>query len=138
MIRRDSQDKGPSLRCLHLRAQEAEHGEALTGLLNIGLRFGMSSLGLLIGRERRVQHGKSIHSLAAGRSVHAARHPLAPRCLSIRRRMHGLLVWEVEAVTAENKVMEVHIDAGTGAVIDVEEEKPEQDMKRERKGGYQP
>ena len=52
--------------------------------------------------------------------------------------MHGLLVWEVEAVTAENKVMEVHIDAGTGAVIDVEEEKPEQDMKRERKGGYQP
>ncbi|MFO0700861.1 MAG: PepSY domain-containing protein [Nitrospira sp.] len=33
------------------------------------------------------------------------------------------LVWEVEVVTAENKVMEVYIDAETGDVIDVEEEK---------------
>lgn len=48
-------------------------------------------------------------------------------------KKHGTLVWEVEVVTAENKVMEVHIDAESGAVIDVEEEKPEQDMKREQK-----
>jgi uncharacterized membrane protein YkoI len=33
------------------------------------------------------------------------------------------LVWEVEVITAENKVMEVHIDADTGVVIDVAEEK---------------
>jgi len=38
-------------------------------------------------------------------------------------RKHDKLVWEVEVLTAENKVMEVHIDAETGAVIDVEEEK---------------
>lgn len=38
-------------------------------------------------------------------------------------RKHNRLVWEVEVLTAENKVMEVHIDAETGAVIDVEEEK---------------
>ncbi len=38
---------------------------------------------------------------------------------------HDKAVWEVEVVTAENKVMEVHIDAESGAVIDVEEEKPE-------------
>ena len=38
-------------------------------------------------------------------------------------KKHNKLVWEVEVVTAENKVMEVHIDADTGAVIDVEEEK---------------
>jgi uncharacterized membrane protein YkoI len=36
---------------------------------------------------------------------------------------HNKLVWEVEVVTSENKVMEVHIDAESGAVIDVEEEK---------------
>ena len=48
-------------------------------------------------------------------------------------KKHGMLVWEVEVVTAENKVMEVHIDAESGAVIKVEEEKPEKDMKRERK-----
>jgi hypothetical protein len=52
------------------------------------------------------------------------------------------LVWEVEVVTAENKVMEVHIDAESGAVIDVEEEKPEKDMKgaqkQERKQQHKP
>jgi len=48
-------------------------------------------------------------------------------------KKHGTLVWEVEVVTAENKVMEVHIDAESGAVINVEEEKPEKDMKREKK-----
>ena len=46
---------------------------------------------------------------------------------------HDKVIWEVEVVTAENKVMEVHIDAESGAVIDVEEEKPEKDMKRQQK-----
>ena len=48
-------------------------------------------------------------------------------------KKHDTLVWEVEVVTAENKVMEVHIDAESGTVIDVEEEKPEKDMKSEQK-----
>ena len=48
-------------------------------------------------------------------------------------KKHDKLVWEIEVVTAENKVMEVHIDAESGAVIDVEEEKPEKDMKSEQK-----
>lgn len=38
-------------------------------------------------------------------------------------RKHGKLIWEVEVVTAENEVMEVHIDAETGDFIDIEEEK---------------
>ena len=46
-------------------------------------------------------------------------------------KKHNTLVWEVEVVTAENKVMEVHIDAESGAVIDVEEEKAEKAMKGE-------
>jgi uncharacterized membrane protein YkoI len=50
-------------------------------------------------------------------------------------KKHGKLVWEVEVVTADNKVMEVHIDADTGAVIDVEEEKaePKKTRKHEQK-----
>jgi len=48
-------------------------------------------------------------------------------------KKHDKLLWEFEVVTAENKVMEVHIDAESGAVIEVEEEKPEKDMKREKK-----
>lgn len=35
---------------------------------------------------------------------------------------HDTTVWEVEIVNSENKVLEVHIDAKTGKVIDVEEE----------------
>jgi uncharacterized membrane protein YkoI len=48
-------------------------------------------------------------------------------------KKHDTLVWEVEVVTAENKVMEVHIDAESGGVIDVEEEKSEKGMKSEQK-----
>ena len=50
-------------------------------------------------------------------------------------KKHDKTVWEVEVVTSENKVMEVHVDADSGAVIDVEEEKPgkKQERKRERK-----
>lgn len=47
-------------------------------------------------------------------------------------KKHHTLVWEVEVVTAENKVMEVYINSESGAVIDVEAEKPEKDMKREQ------
>ena len=36
-------------------------------------------------------------------------------------KKHNKLVWEVEVITAENKTMEVHIDANTGAVITVED-----------------
>jgi uncharacterized membrane protein YkoI len=50
-------------------------------------------------------------------------------------KKHNKLVWEIEMVTAENKVMEVHIDAETGAVIDVEEEKTKSGrLKRPRSG----
>ncbi|MBI5854866.1 MAG: PepSY domain-containing protein [Nitrospirae bacterium] len=40
-------------------------------------------------------------------------------------KKHGKAVWEVEVVTAEGNVMEVHVDADSGAVIDVEQKKPE-------------
>ncbi len=40
-------------------------------------------------------------------------------------KKHGKAIWEVEIVTAEGKVVEVHVDAETGAVIDVEEKKPD-------------
>ncbi|NJN70485.1 MAG: PepSY domain-containing protein [Nitrospira sp.] len=52
-------------------------------------------------------------------------------------RKHNKLVWEVEVVTAENKVMEIHIDAKTGVVIDIEEEEEKTKsgrLKRPRSG----
>ncbi len=35
---------------------------------------------------------------------------------------HDRPTWQVEVVTSEQQIMEVHIDAQTGTVIDVEEE----------------
>ena len=35
---------------------------------------------------------------------------------------HDRLIWEVEVVTPEKKIMQVRIDAETGSVIDVKEE----------------
>ena len=40
-------------------------------------------------------------------------------------KKHGKTVWEVEVLGADGNVTEVHIDAGTGAVIDTEAKKDE-------------
>jgi len=40
-------------------------------------------------------------------------------------KKHDKTIWEVEVVGADGKVSEVHIDAATGAVIDVEDKKAE-------------
>jgi uncharacterized membrane protein YkoI len=36
-------------------------------------------------------------------------------------KKHGKAVWEVEIATADNRIMEVHLDSASGAVIDVQE-----------------
>ena len=40
---------------------------------------------------------------------------------------HDTIVWEIEVVTSEGKVKEIHIDATSGNVIDVEEENEKDD-----------
>ena len=67
-------------------------------------------------------------------AIKTASEKVAGKVVEAELEKKHALVWEVEVVTAENKVMEVHIDAESGAVIDVEEEKPEKDMKSEKKG----
>ena len=51
-------------------------------------------------------------------------------------KKHDKTIWEVEVVGADGKVSEVHIDAATGAVIDVEDKKAEkkEDKKHKEKG----
>ncbi len=36
---------------------------------------------------------------------------------------HDRLIWEIEVITQEKQVKKIHIDAQTGTIIDVEEEK---------------
>ncbi len=55
-------------------------------------------------------------------------------------KKHDKTIWEVEIVGADGKVSEVHIDAATGEVIDVEDKEHEKkgekkgEMKGEKKG----
>jgi hypothetical protein len=49
-------------------------------------------------------------------------------------KKHGKTIWEVEIVGADGKVSEVHIDAATGAVIDVEDKKAEKKDEKKGKG----
>lgn len=50
-------------------------------------------------------------------------------------KKHETTVWEVEILTAERKIIEVHVDAGSGAVIDTEEKQAgkKHERKQERK-----
>ncbi len=48
-------------------------------------------------------------------------------------KKHGKTVWEVEVVGSDGKVTEVHIDAGSGDVIDTEAKMDEK--KKEHKKG---
>ena len=51
-------------------------------------------------------------------------------------KKHDKTIWEVEVVGADGKVSEVHIDAATGAVIDVEDKKAEKkDEKKHKEKG---
>jgi uncharacterized membrane protein YkoI len=49
-------------------------------------------------------------------------------------KKHDKAVWEVEIVGADDKVKEVHVDADTGAVIDVEEKGAEKKSEKKGKG----
>ena len=50
-------------------------------------------------------------------------------------KKHDKTVWEVEVLGADGKVMEVHIDAATGTVIDTEAKDKKDEKKKEGKKG---
>lgn len=49
-------------------------------------------------------------------------------------RKHDKTVWEVEVVGADGKTSEIHIDAATGAVIDVEAKTDEKEKGKKKEG----
>lgn len=49
-------------------------------------------------------------------------------------KKHDKTVWEVEIVGADGKTSEVHVDANTGAVIDVEAKKDEKAKEKKKEG----
>jgi predicted small secreted protein len=96
--------------------------------LAILLAAGTSLAGGLVYAGEKKKNGKAEMAGAAkvtiDQAVKTASEKVSGKIIEAElEHKHNKLVWEVEVVTPENKVMEVHIDADTGAVIDVEEEK---------------
>jgi uncharacterized membrane protein YkoI len=104
------------------------------------LAVGTLAVGGTAYADEKEKHGKGEMAAAAkvtiDQAVKTASEKVSGKVIEAElEHKHNKLVWEVEVVTAENKVMEVHIDADTGAVIDVEEEKakPKKTRKHEQK-----
>lgn len=91
------------------------------------LAAGTLAIGGTASADGKENNGKAEMAAAARVTINQAANTALQKVPGIvveaeLEKKHNKLVWEVEVVTADNKVMEVHIDAGTGAVIDVEEE----------------
>lgn len=109
---------------------------ALSILLTAGT---LAAAGIAFGDEEE-KNGKAEMAAAAkvtlDQALKTASDKVPGKVIEAELEMkHKRLVWEIEVVTADKKVMEVHIDADTGAVIDVEEEKagPKKTGKHEQK-----
>lgn|SRR5512147_1694477 len=109
---------------------------ALSILLSAGT---LAAAGIAFGDEKE-KNGKAEMAAAAkvtiDQAFKTASEKVPGKVIEAELEMkHKRLLWEIEVVTADKKVMEIHIDAETGAVIDVEEEKaePKQTRKHEQK-----
>ena len=109
---------------------------ALSILLAAGT---LAAAGIAFGDEKE-KNGKAEMAAAAkvtiDQAIKTASEKVSGKIIEAElEKKQNKLVWEVEVVTADKKLMEVHIDADTGAVIDVEEDKaePKKTRKQERK-----
>ncbi len=91
---------------------------------------------LAFGEEQNKLEMAAAAKVTIDQAIKTASEKLARKIIEAElEKKHNKLVWEVEVVTAENKVMEVHIDAETGAVIDVEEEKTKSGRLKQQRSG---
>ncbi|MCP9473320.1 MAG: PepSY domain-containing protein [Nitrospira sp.] len=104
-------------------------GYLVTGLvLAVALVVGIDAT---YGAEKKKIEMADAAKITINEAIKTASEKLAGKIIEAELEWkHDKVVWEVEIVTAENKIMEIHIDAETGAVIDVEEEKEKPKRKR--------
>jgi len=91
------------------------------------LAAGTLAVGGTVYADEKEKNGKAEMAAAAKVTIHQAVKTASEKVSGTiieaePEKKHHKLVWEVEVITADKKVMEVHIDADSGAVIDVEEE----------------
>lgn len=107
-----------------------EGSDRMRRLLHIAHEMGgplnvvLGRMKFLLGRDTDKETARCLKAIMSqAEQLVAMRQQLLDEARAVREKTPNTLVWEVEVVTAENTVMEGHIDAGSGAVIDVEEEK---------------
>ena len=97
---------------------------ALIGLLAISLLLSFSIPAWSDDKEGKVADLVKDAKVTADQAIKTAMEKVPGTVVEAElEKKHGKTVWEVEIFGADGKVTEVHIDAGTGAVIDTEAKK---------------
>ena len=114
-----------------------QHSLGMVGLCLLIVAAGtMTVAGSAFGEERSKLEMAAAAKVTIDEAIKTASEKVSGKIIEAELdRKHGKLIWEVEVVTAEHKIMEVHIDAETGTFIDIEEEKAKSGrVKRPRSG----
>jgi uncharacterized membrane protein YkoI len=106
----------------------------LTGLLALCLVVGSSVVALSDDKEGNVADLVKDAQVTADQAIKSAMEKVPGTVVEAElERKHGKTVWEVEILGADGKVTEVHIDAGTGTVIDTEAKKEKHEDHKKKK-----
>jgi uncharacterized membrane protein YkoI len=108
--------------------------QALTGLLAICLIVGSSTAAFSDDNEGNIADLVKDAKVTIDQAIKTAMEKVPGTVVEAElEKKHGKTVWEVEILGADGKVTEVHIDAGTGTVIDTEAKKDKHEDKKKKK-----
>ena len=100
----------------------------------VGLLFALGSTAWADDTEGKITDLVKDATVTIGQAIKTASEKVPGTVVEAElEKKHGKTVWEVEILGPDGKVTEVHIDVGTGAVIDTEAKKDEK--KKDSKKG---
>ncbi|MGH7146591.1 MAG: PepSY domain-containing protein [Nitrospiraceae bacterium] len=92
----------------------------------VGLLFALGSSARAYDKEGKITDLVKDATVTIDQAIKTASEKVSGTVVEAElEKKHGKTVWEVEVLGADGNVTEVHIDAGTGAVIDTEAKKDE-------------
>lgn len=106
----------------------------LIGLLALCLVVGSSTAAWSDDKEGNIADLVKDAKVTADQAIKTAMEKVPGTVVEAElEKKHGKTVWEVEILGADGKVTEVHIDAGTGTVIDTEAKKEKHEDHKKKK-----
>lgn len=92
----------------------------------VGLLFALGSTAWADDKEGKITDLVKDATISIDQAIKTAAEKVPGTVVEAElEKKHGKTVWEVEVLGADGTVTEVHIDAATGAVIDMEAKKDE-------------